>query len=56
MGIRSFHHNPKYTYEAQKNVVQNTELSFVPSFPFVLISHALGSESTHLGVKFKLYR
>lgn len=56
MGIRRIHHNPKYTYEAQKHVVQNTELCFVPDFHFALTSYAVGSESTHTGLKLELYR
>lgn len=56
MEIRRIHDNAKYSNEAQKHVVQNTELCFVPGFHFALISYALGSKSTHTGLKLKLFR
>lgn len=51
MEIRRIHDNAKYSNEAQKHVVQNIELCFVPGFHFALISYALGSKSTHTGLK-----
>lgn len=40
VGIR-IHHNSNYLCEAQERVFQNTELQFVPGFPFAFIGYAL---------------